>query len=53
MDGVVEEVDSSPEIVPARRIFDFKAVMHFFVRGDPIFLVEDDHCCDKDWCQFC
>ena len=53
VDGVVEEVDSSPEIVPARRIFDFKAVMHFFVRGDPIFLVEDDHCGDKDWCQFC
>lgn len=53
VDGVVEEEDSSPESVTARRIFDFKAVMHFFVRGDHIFLVEDDRCCDKDWCQFC
>ena len=26
--------------------------MHFFVRGDPIFRIEDNHCCDKHWCQF-
>ena len=36
MDGVVEEEDSPPGRVPARRIFDIKVVVHFFMRGDPI-----------------
>ena len=38
VDGVVQEEDSPPDKIPARRLFDFKAVMHFIVRCDPNFL---------------
>ena len=37
MDGVVKEQDSPPDRVPAQRLFDFKAVVHFFVHGDSNF----------------
>lgn len=52
VDGTLEEEISPIDRVSARPLFDYKAVMLFLYLMITVFRVEDDHICDKLWCQF-